>query len=95
MNATDKKAELLALRARLMTLPNASVAHGHPPAYYTLRRGLPKWRDHEDPQLRFPEPFWTSNGAEEFDILELALWDARRKQATPQGRAVMKELEEQ
>lgn len=88
MGDVDKRAELLALRARLMTLPNASVAHGHPPAYYTLRR--PKWRDHPDPELRFPEPF-NAGRPEEFDIVELALWDARRKQATPQGRAMTKE----
>lgn len=86
---TKKSDQLAAMLARVMTLPKASVLHGKPKAYYTLRRAT--WRDHANADLRFPEPVRTSNGAEEFDILELALWDARRKQATPQGRATIEE----
>lgn len=81
--------DLAAMLARVMTLPKASVLHGHPAKYYTLRR--PVWRDHPDPKLRFPEPVRETQGAEEFDVLELALWDERRKKATPQGRAMSKE----
>ena len=84
--------DLAKMLARVMTLPKASRAHGKPPQYYQLRRL--KYRDHEDGDLRFPQPVRESDGAEEFDIVELALWDARRLEAckaTPQGKARTKE----
>lgn len=89
MTGARDNATMAQMLAKLMTLPKASVAHGKPQAYYTLRRTT--WRNHKDPNLAFPEPVQTVNGAEVFDVMELALWDARRKLATPQGRAMMKE----
>lgn len=91
MTVTDPKGErrqqLEQALAQVATLGKASVLHGHPSKYYALRR--PKWINHDDPELRFPEPL--RDDPEEYDLLELATWDARRLSATPQGRARTKE----
>lgn len=86
-SATERRAWLVAALGQVATLRRAAQLHGKPPTYYSLRRAT--WKDHEDPDLRFPEPVRAD--PEEYDLLELATWDARRLKATPQGRAQTKE----
>lgn len=61
---------------RLVTLPEASEAHGKRDNYFTVRRA--RYRYHTDDAIRFPMPKRTIGGHEVYDLHELLVWDAKR-----------------
>lgn len=69
----------------LMSLPEASVHHGKPANYFTIRRG--RFRYHGDDEQRFPLPVDVVGRVERFDVQALIVWDERRLKRETQRRA--------